>query len=383
MVLATQKRASTTRRATSDAGPARVRVRLEVGIPPPPIRDMGVDLGRPQVGVAEHLLHAPEVGAALEQVGGEGVAEEVRVDTLGVEPGLRREASDDQERTCAGERSALGVEEELRAVPAVEVRPPAGQVPPQRLDRLGPERDDALLVALADAAHEALLEVDAAALEPDGLADPEAGAVEQLDQRPVAETPRGRPVRRLDQALNLAERKRTRESLAAPREVDLGRRVVVPKTQCHEVAVERACRGRPAGDRARRLAAGSQVGKPGLNLVRARVSRRAPQVGGEVGEVAAVRVDRARRPTRRKQGEEPALRTAGSRLSAVGSGARVGTVVDLSQPPRVDVAVDLGRGERRVAEQLLDRPQVGASLQQVRGEGVAEPMRIRQEAAQR
>ena len=39
-------------------------------------------------------------------------------------------------------------------------------------------------------AHDPLLEIDAVAFEPDRLADPQAGAVEQLDERAVAERAR-------------------------------------------------------------------------------------------------------------------------------------------------------------------------------------------------
>ena len=53
--------------------------------------DVGVDLGGGDVGVAEEFLDDAEVGAVLEQVGGEGVAQEVRVDVL-VEAGLLRRA---------------------------------------------------------------------------------------------------------------------------------------------------------------------------------------------------------------------------------------------------------------------------------------------------
>lgn len=37
-------------------------------------RDMGVNLGRRNVGVAEQQLHHTQIGAVVEQVGGEGVA---------------------------------------------------------------------------------------------------------------------------------------------------------------------------------------------------------------------------------------------------------------------------------------------------------------------
>ena len=50
----------------------------------------------------EHLLHGAEVGAALEQVGRERVAEQVRVNALGLEPGLLGEAAEDEERARRG-----------------------------------------------------------------------------------------------------------------------------------------------------------------------------------------------------------------------------------------------------------------------------------------
>ena len=52
--------------------------------------------------MAEHLLHAAEVGAALEQVRRERVAQQVRVDALGLEAGGRGEPAQDQERARRG-----------------------------------------------------------------------------------------------------------------------------------------------------------------------------------------------------------------------------------------------------------------------------------------
>ena len=107
--------------------PPRVRVRLEVQLAAAAIGYVRVELGRREVGVAEHLLDAAQVGAALEQVGRERVAQQVRVDALGLEPGLRGEAPQDQERAGAGQAAALGVEEQLGPVAAVEVRAAAGR----------------------------------------------------------------------------------------------------------------------------------------------------------------------------------------------------------------------------------------------------------------
>src|SRR5204862_3372077 len=118
-----------------------------------------------------------EVGAALEQVRREGVAEQVRVDALRLEPRDLREPAQDEEDAGSCERAALRVQEELRPVAPVEVRPPARQVAPQRLGRLTPDRDDALLAALADDADEPRVEVRRVPVEADRLGDAQARAV--------------------------------------------------------------------------------------------------------------------------------------------------------------------------------------------------------------
>src|SRR4051812_44991368 len=108
-------------------------------------------------------------------MGGERVPQQMRVDATGLEAGFLRELAQDQERSGAGQRPALGVQEELRPVAPVEERAPSGQVAAKRLRRRTPDGDDPLLVALADAANEPLVEVDAGPFEADRLADPEAG----------------------------------------------------------------------------------------------------------------------------------------------------------------------------------------------------------------
>src|SRR5262249_29550899 len=110
----------------------------------------------------------------------------------------------DQERAGAGQRPALGVQEQLRPQTAVEVRAAAREIPPECLCRRSADRHDPLLVSLADAADEPVVEIDAGALEADRFADAEAGAVEELDERGVAQRARSRAVGRFDQPLSLA-----------------------------------------------------------------------------------------------------------------------------------------------------------------------------------
>jgi hypothetical protein len=78
--------------------------------------------------MSEHFLNRAEVGAALEQMRRERMAQQVRVHARRVEAGLLRPAPEDQERARAGERAALRVQEELGTVAAVQVRPASGQV---------------------------------------------------------------------------------------------------------------------------------------------------------------------------------------------------------------------------------------------------------------
>ena len=59
------------------------------------------------------------------------------------------------------------------------------------------------------------------------------------------------------------------------------------------------------------------------------------------------------------------------------------SVVDAAQASGVDVAVHLRRRQRAVSKEVLNRSQVGAALQQVRGEGVSESMGMGEDAPQR
>ena len=133
----------------------------------------------------------------------------------------------------------------------VEEGAAARQVAAQRLDSLAAERDDPLLVALAGHPDEPVVEIDAALLEPDRLRHAKAGAVEELDQRPVAQRPRRDAARRVDQPFGLARRQRPRQLARPAGQRDLRRRVVLAGADQLEVPEERArCRGAP-GERRR------------------------------------------------------------------------------------------------------------------------------------
>src|ERR1044071_434791 len=100
-------------------------MRAEVQLATPPIGYVGIELGGGQVCVAQHLLHRPQVGAALQEVRRKGMTEEMRVHALRIEARLLGQSAEDQEGAGARQRAALRVEEQLGPVPPVEVRPPA------------------------------------------------------------------------------------------------------------------------------------------------------------------------------------------------------------------------------------------------------------------
>ena len=114
------------------------------------------------------------------------------MDSFRLESCFRRELAQDQKGAGAREPAALRVEEELRSVPHVQEWASPSQVTPQCLRGLAADRDDPLLRALADAPDDACVEVDARLLQTDGLADPQARAVEKLDECSVAERARRR-----------------------------------------------------------------------------------------------------------------------------------------------------------------------------------------------
>ena len=74
-----------------------MRVRLEVQLAPPPVGYVRVELSRCQICMPEHLLHGAEIGAAFEEVRGERVAEEVRMNAARLEARLLCELPEDEE----------------------------------------------------------------------------------------------------------------------------------------------------------------------------------------------------------------------------------------------------------------------------------------------
>ena len=138
----------------------------------------------------QQLLDDPQVGAALEEVGREGVAEAMRM------------AKQPSHRARVETPAAHGQEEGVVRA-GRERRPSRLQVARELERRLLAERDDALLAALAADVHDLAVEVDVAEVERDRLLAPQPRRVEELEQGAVAERQRRVAVDELEQLLDL------------------------------------------------------------------------------------------------------------------------------------------------------------------------------------
>ena len=111
------------------------------------------------------------------------------MDTARVEACLLCEPPEEEEDAGAGQRPSLCVQEELGAMTAVEEWPSTREISSDGVRRAAADRDDALLATLPEAENEPLVEIYGADVEPDRFGDAKARAVEELDERAVAQRP--------------------------------------------------------------------------------------------------------------------------------------------------------------------------------------------------
>ena len=146
--------------------------------------EVGVDLGGADAGVAEHFLHRPQVARRLQHMGGERVAQHVRVNVL-AQARLQGPAVEPQLHAARGEAGAALADEEGGRVGARQ-RQPVRQPGGNRGQGLLSHRHDAGLVALAGDLRFARLQVEVVEIEPDQFRQAQAGRIEQLEHGAVA-----------------------------------------------------------------------------------------------------------------------------------------------------------------------------------------------------
>ena len=263
-----------------------------------------VDLCGREVLVTEQLLDDPEVGAAVQEVRGEGVAQGMRRHTLR-EARSRAEAVETVTQAADAERLAVVVQEQLdgRRVVGVtaleEDRSPVLEVVAKGPPRWCAEEAEPLLAALAEHADLATPEVECAEIGGRQLTDPEPGRVRGLDDRPVAERER-------DPDLGAARR----------REAGADRGIVTGRVQV------RVDHGQQAGDL--------------FDLQDTGQSTRQPWRGDGTPRIAGRQARARRPPMERADGREPL--SDGRASAAVAEDPQVGAQLGARRRPPVCAA---------------------------------------------
>src|SRR5260221_52010 len=144
---------------------------------------MGIDLRRRDIGVAEHLLDAAQIGAVVEEMAGEGVAQHMRRDAPGIDAGEDGEVLEELAAAPPREMALRTArwKEEARGLALGEELAAPRRIGGKREARRLAERDETLLAALALDGQEAVL-AQPRQRQRDELGDAQAGGVEPLDE---------------------------------------------------------------------------------------------------------------------------------------------------------------------------------------------------------
>ena len=166
--------------------------------------EVGVNLRGGDGLVPEHLLDSTQVSPAFDQVGGKRMPKGMRTDAFGDAGGLRQ-VFDDGENHDACEPGAPSVQKNVRPMPWLDLHVDAVAFDVHVDKLLGCSADgyEPLLVAFADDPEKAYVKVEVLHTKVDQLADPEPGAVQGLQNGPVARAFGGRHVDGIQQLVYL------------------------------------------------------------------------------------------------------------------------------------------------------------------------------------
>ena len=258
--------------------------------------------------MSEDLLYRPQVGPALQQVGGHRVAQAVRPQVGGV--GHHRQGLVDQPTHHPGIDPCAAVTDEqgeTRAGHGKEAAHPQPGV--QCPKRRAAERHRPLLATLSEHAQEPALGVDVPEVEPAELGHPDPGRVEHLDDGQVAAPcghpgglsglgdPCREPLQQEPGLVHLHRRRQPSVHLGRPQCLGrIGRHAAgalcpgEERPDCRRPALE----GRPVGT------TGMEIGQPGAQVGQRDVDQRAfahltpvhpREMGEQVRQVTGIRAD--------------------------------------------------------------------------------------------
>ena len=253
----------------------------------------------------EHLLHAAQVGPAVEQVGGEGVAHVVRGKAL-VEAGFAQRVLEHlADRVGSHAPAARRHEEELAGAIAQKRRTRLGRVGAHRRDGQIVQGHDALLRPLAEHLRLARLQIHVGGQQARRLGHARAARVEELEDRLVAQVGRTLGAHAARGVALGVHRQKPRhvgraddmgQALAGAGPRQRPRRILFEDPR-HVEPAEEAAQGRePAVDRGARVLGAVELGQVEPQLAMRGPQRldagapRPAQVVHEVGAIGAHRV---------------------------------------------------------------------------------------------
>jgi 6-phosphogluconolactonase len=267
----------------------------------PVIGDMGVDLGGGQRGVPEHLLHAPQVGATLQKVRGHGVSQTVRPEVRRPFDQPQCAVDDAPHHPLVDPLSPFTEEDRVGRLGGREFVTPPVKPAIHRPQSRHPDRDRALLVALAEDPHHASLTVDVSGVEGTQLRNPDPGRIEQLQDGDIAQPDGTADLVGSSQCLgqhplSIDSLERRWQPAHCLRRSEQGRRVARAGPRSLRPVEEHPGRRRTALQRRAGLTPGLLVGQPAAHIPEIDLVERKPtqslQMHQQAADIASVGPDR-------------------------------------------------------------------------------------------
>ncbi|MNZ78511.1 hypothetical protein D3C78_970880 [compost metagenome] len=240
-------------------------------------------------------LHHPQIGAVVEQMGGEGVAQGVGGE-LSPDPRPLGIELDAMPEGLAGHHPGLlGGEDHVRAGAPQQQGAGLPVVTLQPVDRLLPHGHQSLLVALAHHPHQPLAQADMLGGEPHQLGDPQPGGIEQLEHRLVPQLQRIVHQGRREQRIHLGLAEIRGQLLGQLGALQQHCRIVAAQFFPIQILIEAAQGREEAGRAARRKLLVHPPGEVVLDVVHPRQQQGATlavEPEGKLFQIRAIGADR-------------------------------------------------------------------------------------------